>query len=156
MVVAMAPSQRLAHRGALRPADLSGLEFITFDPELPIRRAIDRFLREQGVEVAVSMHFDNIQMVKEALALGTGVSILPRRALQAEIERGRLAAVPLQPETTRPLAIIHRRGRKFNHAVQGFLELLLENEKHEEGQKGREPRGPEKSSGIRGWSDGRE
>jgi LysR family transcriptional regulator, transcriptional activator of the cysJI operon len=133
MAVAMAPSHPLALRGALSPADLNGLEFVAFDPELPIRRAIDRFLREQGVEVAVSMRFDNIQMIKEALALGAGVSILPRRAMQAEIDRGLLAAVPVNPEITRPLALLHRRGRKFKHAVLGFLELLLKHEKREWG-----------------------
>ena len=41
------------------------------------------------------MHFDNIQMIKEAVALGSGVSILPARTMQAEIAQGRLVAVPL-------------------------------------------------------------
>jgi DNA-binding transcriptional LysR family regulator len=131
MEVAAAPWHDLAGRGTLEPSDLEGLEFIAFDPDLPIRRAIDRFLRDQGVEVAVSMHFDNIQMVKEAVAVGAGVSILPRRALRAEIEQGRLTAMPMRPEITRPLALLHRRGRKFNQAVERFLELLLENEKQE-------------------------
>jgi LysR family transcriptional regulator, transcriptional activator of the cysJI operon len=130
MAVAAAPSHALASRETVEPSDLQGLEFIAFDPELPIRRAIDRFLREQGVEVVVSMYFDNIQMVKEAVAVGAGVSILPRRALGAEIELGRLAAVPMRPEITRPLALLHRRGRKFNQATLRFLELLLESGEH--------------------------
>jgi DNA-binding transcriptional LysR family regulator len=32
------------------------------------------------------MHFDNIQTTKEAMALGQGISILPARTMQAEIE----------------------------------------------------------------------
>jgi DNA-binding transcriptional LysR family regulator len=131
MAVAMAPSHALVSRETLEPADLAGLEFIAFDPDLPIRRAIDRFLREQGVEVAVSMHFDNIQMVKEAVAVGAGVSILPLRALRAEIELGRLTALSMRPEITRPLGLLHRRGRKFNQAALRFLELLLESGKGE-------------------------
>jgi LysR family transcriptional regulator, transcriptional activator of the cysJI operon len=141
MAVAAAPSHALASREALAPSDLQGLEFIAFDPDLPIRRAIDRFLREQGVEVVVSMHFDNIQMVKEAVAVGGGVSILPRRALRAEIELGRLAAVPMRPEITRPLGLLHRRGRKFNQAALRFLDLLLESGKHDGGQAGGEHAG---------------
>jgi len=129
MAVAMASSHFLADRATLLPADLNGLEFVAFDLELPIRRAIDRFLREQGVGVSMSMHFDNIQMIKEALTLGTGVSILPRRALEAEIERGLLAAVPFQPEITRPLGLLQRRGRKFSHAAACFLEILLDSGK---------------------------
>jgi DNA-binding transcriptional LysR family regulator len=132
MAVAVAAWHPLANRGTLRPSDLQGLEFIAFDPDLPIRRAIDHFLREQGVQVTIGMHFDNIQMVKEAVALGAGVSILPRQAMRAEIELGRLAALPVRPEITRPLALLHRRGRKFSQAALRLLELLIESGKHEE------------------------
>jgi len=81
----------------------------------------------------VSVLFDDFQMVKEAVA-GAGVSILPWRDLGAEIELGRLAALPMRPEITRPLALLHRRGRKFNQATLRFLELLLENEMDEGNQ----------------------
>lgn len=125
MVVAVSASHRLAGLGAARPRDLEGLEFIGFDPDLPIRREIDRYLRENGVGVNVSMHFDAIPMIKEALVLGSGVSILPRRVLEAEVEQGRLAVVPLGPPgLIRPLGILHRRRKRFNRAAQAFLELL--------------------------------
>jgi len=111
----------------LRPADLAGLDFIGFDEELPIRREVDRFLRENCVEVNQTLHFDNLQMIKEAVAIGSGVSIVPARVLQAEIEMGRIVAVPLvAPGLERPLGIIHRRRKKFNRATQAFLDLLQE------------------------------
>jgi LysR family transcriptional regulator, transcriptional activator of the cysJI operon len=132
MAVCVAPSHPLAGRGSLQPSDLQGQEFVAFDPGLPIRRAIDRFLREHGVEVTIGMHFDNIQIVKEAVAVSTAVSILPRRAMQAEIELGRLAALPMRPEIRRPLALLHRSGRKFNQATLHFLELLRESVKDDE------------------------
>ncbi len=140
MAVAVAASHPLASRRTLKPADLEGLEFIAFDQELPIRRAIDRYLRENGVEVVISMHFDNIQMVKEAVAVGAGVSILPRRALRADIELGRLVALPIRPEIMRPLGLLHRRGRKFNQAALRFLELLMENGKDEGDETGERAR----------------
>ena len=109
------------------PADLNGQDFIGFDEDLSIRRELDRFLRAQGVEVNLVMHFDNIQMIKEAVALGSGISILPARTMQAEIEQGRLVAVPLNaPGLSRPVGIVHRRRKKFNRAAQGLLELLGE------------------------------
>ena len=111
----------------LLPADLNGQDFIGFDEDLSIRRELDRFLREQGIEVNLAMHFDNIQMIKEAVALGSGISILPARTMQAEIEQGRLVAVPLHaPELVRPVGIVHRKRKKFNRAAQSFLELLQE------------------------------
>ena len=64
-------------------------EFIGFDEDLSIRRELDRFFRDQGIEIRLAMQFDNIQMIKEAVALGSGISILPARTMLAEVEQGR-------------------------------------------------------------------
>jgi DNA-binding transcriptional LysR family regulator len=80
----------------------------------------------RGVEVNLAMHFDNIQMIKEAVALGQGISILPARTMQAEIERGRLVAVKLNaPGLARPVGIVHRRRKKFNRATERLLAMLM-------------------------------
>ncbi len=127
MVVAVAPGNPLASSRELRPSELGGADFIGFDEELPIRREVDRFLRDHSVEVNQTLHFDNLQMIKEAVALGSGVSIVPARILRAEVEMGRIVAVPLvAPGLERPLGIIYRRRKKFNRATQAFLGLLQE------------------------------
>jgi DNA-binding transcriptional LysR family regulator len=127
MAVAVAPSHPLAAKRILQPADLQGQDFIGFDEDLLIRRELDRFFRDQGVEVNQVMQFDNIQTIKEAVALGSGISILPERTMQTEIDQGRLISVPLHaPELLRPLGIVHRKRKKFNLAAQAFLNLLRE------------------------------
>ena len=127
MAVAVAPSHPLAARKVLHPADLNGQAFIGFDEDLLIRREIDRFFRDQGVEVRQVMQFDNINTIKEAVALGSGISILPSLTMQTEIEQGRLVSVPLHaPELLRPVGIVHRKSKKFNLAAQAFLKLLRE------------------------------
>ena len=72
MHVAVPPNHPFAARAEVYPADLNGYDFIGFDEDLRIRRELDRFLRAQGIEVNLVMHFDNIQMIKEAVALGSG------------------------------------------------------------------------------------
>ena len=125
MQVAVPPSHPFAARDEVYPADLRGQTFIGFDEDLSIRRELDRFFRSEGVEVNLAMHFDNIQTIKEAVALGSGISILPARTMQAEIAQGRLAAVRLHaPKLVRPVGIVHRKRKKFNRAAQAFLELL--------------------------------
>jgi len=127
MVVAAAISHPLASKAVLLPADLDGQDFIGFDEDLSIRRELDRFFRDQGIEIRLAMQFDNIQMIKEAVALGSGISILPARTMLAEVEQGRLIAIPLHaPELVRPVGIVHRKRKKFNRAAQSFLELLQE------------------------------
>jgi len=126
MRLAVPPSHPLAGHRLVLASDLEAIDFIGFDEDLSIRREIDRFLRVRGVTVRMVMHFDNVQMIKEAVALGSGVSILPARSMQADVDRGRLVAVGLEtPGLVRPVGIVHRRRKKFNRAAQAFLELLL-------------------------------
>jgi len=127
MHVAVHPSHPFALRSEIYPSDLNGQSFVGFDEDLSIRRELDRFFRAKGIEVNMVMHFDNIQTIKEAVALGTGISILPARTMQAEIAQGTLAAVRLDaPGLVRPLGVLHRKRKKFSSAAQAFLEMLKE------------------------------
>ncbi len=128
MVLAVSPEHALAGRGdAIAPRELNGADFINFDEDLPIRRHMDRFLKEHGVEVNMALHFDNIQMIKEAVTHRVGVSIMPARNMKEEVEQGRLAAVRIADATLfRPLGIIHRKKKRFHRVAQAFLDLLRE------------------------------
>jgi LysR family transcriptional regulator, transcriptional activator of the cysJI operon len=127
MAVAAAPSHPLSRHDVIEPEDLDGVQFIAFDEDLPVAREIARYLRAHDVSVNATMHFDNLQTIKEAVMLDSGVSIVPRRLLQSEIANGRMAAVPLAPPgLVRPLGIIHRKRKRFHRAAQTFLDLLQE------------------------------
>jgi len=129
MVVAASPYHALAAKSELRPEDLEGLDFVGFDEDLPIRRDIDRFLREHHVQVNLTLHFDNLQMIKEAVAHGEGVSIMPARVMEEEVRQGRLVPIPISISSLRlyrPVGIVHRRKKRFHRAGQAFLELLRE------------------------------
>ena len=127
MVVAASPHHPLAEKSEVRPEDLNGLDFVGFDEDLPIRRDIDRFLREHHVDVNLTLHFDNLQMIKEAVAHGEGVSIMPARIMEEEVKQGRLVPIPISSlRLYRPVGIVHRRKKRFHRAGQAFLELLRE------------------------------
>jgi LysR family transcriptional regulator, transcriptional activator of the cysJI operon len=126
MHVAMALSHPLAKLSVLEPRDLNGQDYVGFDEDLRIRRELDRFLKANGIEVNLVMHFDNIQMIKEAVALGSGISILPGRTMEAEAEQGRLVSTPLlAPGLARPIGIVHRKRKKLGRAAESFVQLLL-------------------------------
>jgi len=129
MVLVCPSSHRLARRRRIAPADLNGENFVAFDPDLRIRKAIDRILRQHDIRVGVVMEFDNIETIKQAIGVGAGVSILPQPTILAEVANRTLAAVPLTiPDLVRPLGIIHRRGKPFTPALTRFVELLRDAE----------------------------
>ena len=125
MVVACPPKHRLARQKRLTAKQLDGEAFVGFDTDLVIRKRIDAFLRERGVEVKVGLTFDNIEAVKRAVEIGSGVAILPRPTLEHELRARTLAAVPFSPQDfVRPLGIVYRRGRRLSPNTQAFIELL--------------------------------
>ena len=129
MVVAVAPDDPLARQESLPISALHNRIFVAFDEDLPIQQHIERYMREHRVEVQISLRFDNIEMIKQAVAHGAGVSIMPERVLHEDMLQGRLMALRLEPaELFRPVHIVHRRRKVFNEVTTGLLELLKEDE----------------------------
>ena len=125
MVVATSPQHPLAAGRSVFIQALEGLDFVGFDEDLPIQRQIERYLRERRVNVRTALRFDNIETIKQAVAHGAGVSIMPLRVLHSDVKSGRLVALTLDPpELYRPVRIIHRRRKILNRVTQGLLAIL--------------------------------
>jgi DNA-binding transcriptional LysR family regulator len=87
-------------------------------------------LREHRVTVEMALRFDNVAMIKQAVAHGTGLSIMPERVMYDDIRQGRLQVLRLEPaELYRPVRIVHRRRKVFSEVAHGLLELLREEER---------------------------
>jgi len=115
----------LAKRKQVSHRDLEGENFIAFDRSLSIRKAVDKVLRQHGVNVNVAMEFDNIETIKHAITLQSGVSILPEPSVLREVESGTLTAIETDmPELVRPIGIIHRRQKLLTPTAQTLLEFL--------------------------------
>jgi LysR family transcriptional regulator, transcriptional activator of the cysJI operon len=125
MVVAVASNHPLAGNSAVRVEELAGQAFIGFDEDLPIHENVAKYLREHRVSVDMIFRFDNLQMIKEAVGHGIGISIMPERVMQKEVEQGRLVALKLDPaDLFRPVCIVQRRRKVFSDLAQGLLEIL--------------------------------
>ena len=125
MVLACAPAHPFAGRHAIPLSDLDGQAMVSFDPDLVIRHEIDRVLAAHGVEPNVVMEFDNIETIKRAIEIDTGVALLPEPTVVREVAAGTLASVQINDEElVRPLGIIHARGKQLAPTVRRFIELL--------------------------------
>lgn len=124
LVAICAPDHALAQRKRLTLADLEGVPFIGFEPDIPTRRAIDRQAGDAGVALEVLMEFDNIETIKRSVEVGLGVSVVPRNTVVQEVRVGTLVAIPLVPAIDRPIGVIFKRGRPFTLTARRFVELL--------------------------------
>ena len=82
-------------------------------------------LRDNRLEITPVMEFDNIETVKRAVEIDHGISIVPQATVTQESSAGTLAVLPFKGrEFTRPLAILHRKGRVLTPAMKKFIETL--------------------------------
>ena len=126
MVLAVPPGHRLAGRESIPVGEIDGEDFVGFTEELSIRKEIDRWLRRTKVSVKVVHEFDNIENIKRAIEVGSGIAILPLPTVRRESEIGSLSAVPFSDVNwLRPLGIVHKRSKTLGSAAQKFIEMLL-------------------------------
>ena len=125
LVLITHPEHPLAKRGEVNVADLMGHKFIGFDPDIPTRKAVDQIFRENRLELDPVMEFDNIETVKRAVEIDHGIAIVPQATVVQESKQGTLSVLQFAgKEFTRPLAILHRKGRVLTPAMRKFVETL--------------------------------
>jgi LysR family transcriptional regulator, transcriptional activator of the cysJI operon len=126
LVLICHPQHALAKSKSLKLKAIAGQKFIGFDPDIPTRKALDKILKDNSVEVNNVMEFDNIETVKRAVEIDAGISIVPIGTVGQEISKQTLAAVQLEGDFYRPLAAIYKKNKVLSPAMKQFLALLKE------------------------------
>jgi DNA-binding transcriptional LysR family regulator len=125
LVLICHPQHPLAKSKSIKLKALAGQNFIGFEPDIPTRKALDRILRLNHVEVHHVMEFDNIETVKRAVEIDAGVSVVPLGTVLQEVAKQTLAQVQLEGgEFFRPLAAIYKKHKVLSPAAKQFLALL--------------------------------
>jgi LysR family transcriptional regulator, transcriptional activator of the cysJI operon len=125
MVVICHPEHPLSKRKTVKIAELNGLKFIGFQPDIPTRQAIDKVLKDHGIAVNHVMEFDNIETVKRAVEINAGIAIVPQGTVEQEIAKQTLLEIKLEDvQLHRPLAAIYKKSKVLSPAVKQFLAIL--------------------------------
>ena len=125
LVLICHPQHPFAKTKSIMLKDLVGQKFISFEPDIPTRRAIDKILADQNVSVQHAMEFDNIETVKRAVEIDAGIAIVPHGTILQEISKHTLAEVKIEDaEFFRPLAAIYKKNKVLSPAMKQFLAVL--------------------------------
>ena len=124
LVLACHPRHPFAKLRSVQLKSLNGQKFISFEPDMPTRKALDKILRSQKVTVQHVMEFDNIETVKRAVELDCGVAMVPEATLKHEVAQRTLVAVPLEGDYFRTLGAVYRSNKVLSLALKQFLDLL--------------------------------
>ena len=127
LVLICHPQHPFSKQKSIKLKAIADQKFIGFEPDIPTRKAIDKVLKDQNVEVKTVMEFDNIETVKRAVEIDAGVSIVPLGTINQEISKQTLAAIPIEDaELFRPLAAIYKKGKVLSPAMRQFINILKE------------------------------
>ncbi len=130
LVLVTHPDHPLARRSTVKLSEIAGHKFISFASDIPTRKAIDKILRDDLIEVQHVMEFDNIETVKRAVEIDAGIAIIPYGTIVQEVSKSTLAALELEGgEFFRPLAAIYKKNRVLSPAMKQFLAILKEENK---------------------------
>jgi DNA-binding transcriptional LysR family regulator len=125
LVLACSPAHPLARESKIDIHRLQFERFIAFEKDVPTRTWTDGILERYNVVVRPVMEFDNIETVKRAVELNSGVSILPHSSILQEVSAGTIKAINFSNENfIRPTGIIVRKGRMLSQAGRYLIELL--------------------------------
>jgi DNA-binding transcriptional LysR family regulator len=127
LVLICHPQHPFAKNKSVKLKTITGQKFIGFEPDIPTRKALDKILKDTGVDVHHVMEFDNIETVKRAVEIDAGISIVPQGTILQEVAKQTLAQVQLEDgDFYRPLAAIYKKNKVLSPAVKQFLAILKE------------------------------
>jgi DNA-binding transcriptional LysR family regulator len=125
LVLACSSKHPLAKQSQIDIHKLQMERFIGFEEGVPTRDWIDGIFQRYNVVIMPAMEFDNIETVKRAVEINSGVSILPRTALSQELAAGTIKAIEFSNERfVRPTGILVRKDRVISQETRYLIDLL--------------------------------
>ena len=125
LVLVCSPKHPLSYESQVDIHKLQFERFIAFEKGVPTRAWVDNILGRYNIVVRPVMEFDNIETVKRAVEINSGISILPQTAILQELGSGTIKSIAFSNEKfVRPTGIILRKGKILGQAGRYFIELL--------------------------------
>lgn len=122
------PSHRFSVAKHIGAADLSDEVFIVREPESAARRLSDELLGACGLSQNISMELGSYEAIKRAVMAGKGIGLVPRQAIELELQAGMLATADI-PELTAPLELhlIYLTQKKMTATQDAFMDMVSSN-----------------------------
>ncbi|MBV9463037.1 MAG: LysR family transcriptional regulator substrate-binding protein, partial [Verrucomicrobiae bacterium] len=127
LVLICHPQHYLANFRSMPLRQILGHKLVGFDPDVPTRMALDKIFKSHKMSIKPVMEFDNVETLKRAVEIDTGISIVPYSTVTTEVQNKTLKVVEFSDEEFfRPLAILTRKSKVHSQAMKKFTDILLE------------------------------
>lgn len=124
MSLVVAPDHALARLSSVEPADLVGTRSIITGPRCVYARLLDTELTRHGVQRVSRLEFGTIEAVKQAVAAGLGMSLLPRMTVRSALVTGELLELPWRPTAALHAHAVWPTSQSGSAIVEAFVTLV--------------------------------
>ncbi|MDD9270066.1 LysR family transcriptional regulator [Paenibacillus sp. GCM10023248] len=125
-LVLVAPTQHpFAQLDQVRLSDLQQTEFIVTEESCIYRGMFEKLLKEHGVPLHIGFELGNLETIKHCVMNGLGLALLPRIAVQTELELGKLASLSFTHEQlSLDIQLLLHPKKWMSQPLQAFIGLL--------------------------------
>lgn len=90
------------------------------------RKIFQDYLDQQGITSRNTIETDSLELIKQYILCGVGISLLPVITVKEEIASGKITHIPLELINPLLIQIAYHKEKKLSLQMQEFLDLALE------------------------------
>ncbi len=126
LVVIAPPDHPLVGEQGISLKRLAEETFLMREPGSGTRLALERFFKEQKLELISGMEMNGGEAIKQAVRAGLGLAVVSQHTIELELETGRLVTLAVEGfPLLKKWFMVHRRGKRLSPSAKAFHDYLL-------------------------------
>ena len=124
LVFVVPPKHPLATTRQVSIRQLGAESFVAHIVPSPYREKVIQQFKTHKTPLHMDLELPTLQAIKQYVAMGNGVALIPEISVETEIARGELVRIPVKElQLKRKLRLIYRKGANLSHAARAFLKV---------------------------------
>lgn len=122
LVLIVPPKHPLATAREVSIRQLGAESFVAHIVSSPYREKVLQTFERYKTPLHMDLELPTLQAIKQFVALGNGVALMPEISVETEVARGEVVRIPVRElRVQRKLRLIYRKEAGLSHAARAFL-----------------------------------
>ena len=124
LVLVVPPRHALASAKEVSIRQLGAESFVAHTVSSPYREKVLQTFQKYKTPLHMDLELPTLQAIKQFVALGNGVALMPEISVETEVARRELIRIPVRElPVQRKLRLIYRKEAGLSHAARAFLKV---------------------------------
>jgi DNA-binding transcriptional LysR family regulator len=124
LVFVAPPNHPLASAKQISIRQLGAESFVAHIVSSPYREKVLQLFKTHKTPLNMDLELPTLQAIKQYVAMGNGVALVPEISVETELARGELVHIPVRElQIKRKLRLIYRKDANLSHAGRAFLKV---------------------------------